>query len=133
MNKDKKIKIKSSIMYTKRETPKLNRSYEEDLAIDIENYQITSFERLVYDLNPNLPCMSKFLSNEYLISELDVVVDIENTLINKGSSYDKIMIDNHIIAFLASKINYGDTKFFINLNKSALMIPIILQFICCKC
>jgi eukaryotic-like serine/threonine-protein kinase len=92
---------------------KLETSYE----LYDQNYQITSLERLIYDLNPDLPCMSKFLSNEYLISELDVVVEIENTLINNGSSYDKILIDSHIIAFLASKLNYCDTRFFANLNK----------------
>jgi len=58
-------------------------------------------ERVLYDLNPNLPCQSPIVSKFYvtdtvrLLQVLDIVYGAENA--------PNSLIDNHIIAFLASK------------------------------
>jgi hypothetical protein len=62
-------------------------------------------ERVLYDLNPNLPCRSQMVS-AYHITDL---IDLLRTLdaLSKKLAPDTALLDRHIAAFIASKLDIG--------------------------
>lgn len=60
-------------------------------------------ERVLYELNPFLPCRSPMLASAYVYSLRDLLPAIDNVVAEKGS-LDKL-VDRHIAAFIASRIS----------------------------
>jgi hypothetical protein len=60
-------------------------------------------ERVLYELNPFLPCRCPMLSSAYVYSLRDLLPAIDNVVAEKGS-LDKL-VDRHIAAFIASRIS----------------------------
>lgn len=59
-------------------------------------------ERVLYHLNPTLPCQSPILHSEYITTLKDILLYLDNmSLINP----EKVIFDKHIISFMANKIN----------------------------
>ncbi len=59
-------------------------------------------ERLLYDMNPALPCLSKFLLPYYVTSATAMLKVLD--ALAKEHAENKSFIDTHMIAFLAAKI-----------------------------
>lgn len=59
-------------------------------------------ERLLYDLNPDLPCQSPLLSSAYICTLHDLLKNLDEQAPNLAKDQDPI--DVHIAAFIASKI-----------------------------
>lgn len=60
-------------------------------------------ERVLYELNPFLPCRSKVLSSAYVYSLRDLLPALDNVVAEKGSLGK--LVDRHIAAFIASRIS----------------------------
>lgn len=60
-------------------------------------------ERVLYELNPFLPCRSPILASAYVYSLRDLLPAIDKVVAEKGS-LDKL-VDRHIAAFIASRIS----------------------------
>lgn len=60
-------------------------------------------ERVLYELNPFLPCRSEMLASAYVYSLRDLLPAIDNVVAEKGSLGN--LVDRHIAAFIASRIN----------------------------
>ncbi|AIL65521.1 Serine/Threonine kinase [Rickettsiales bacterium Ac37b] len=67
-------------------------------------------ERCLYELNPNLPCQSPLIAEEYITSVYELLLCIEK----KAEQSSTFVIDRHIAAFLAAnlgmdqRLNYKD-------------------------
>lgn len=59
-------------------------------------------ERVLYFLNPTLPCQSPIVSKEYIVNLKDLIITLDKLA---GSSSEKTIFDKHIISFIAAKIN----------------------------
>lgn len=59
-------------------------------------------ERVLYELNPFLPCRSKLVASAYVYSLRDLLPALDKVVEEKGS-LDKL-VDRHIAAFIASRI-----------------------------
>ena len=59
-------------------------------------------ERVLYELNPFLPCRSKTVSSAYVYSLRDLLPALEKVVAEKGTPGK--LIDRHIAAFVASRI-----------------------------
>ncbi len=58
-------------------------------------------ERILYHLNPGLPCLSPLFFNEYYTSLNDILYALERMA---ETSPEKLVFDKHIISFIANKI-----------------------------
>jgi eukaryotic-like serine/threonine-protein kinase len=59
-------------------------------------------ERVLYYLNPNLPCLSPIVFNDHITSLKDLLIQLDRLA---ATSSEKNLFDKHIISFIASKIN----------------------------
>jgi hypothetical protein len=59
-------------------------------------------ERVLYELNPFLPCRSKSVSSAYVYSLRDLLPALEKAVAEKGTLGK--LVDRHIAAFIASRI-----------------------------
>ncbi len=59
-------------------------------------------ERILYHLNPDMPCLSKLVYSDYITTLKDLLVKLDYIA---GSSEEEIIFDQHIISFIAHKIN----------------------------
>lgn len=62
-------------------------------------------ERILYDLNPNLPCQSPLLLPYHITTLQDALRTLD--VLAKRLAPDTSIVDRHIAAFLASKIDMG--------------------------
>lgn len=60
-------------------------------------------ERILYDLNPELPCVSPLLSNKYVTTLTNLLLQLDRAA--PGLSDEEDPIDRHIAAFIASKLS----------------------------
>lgn len=60
-------------------------------------------ERVLYELNPHLPCQSPLLALEDVLTIQDMLEAIDRLGTRKSKGFD--YLDNHIAAFIASKID----------------------------
>ena len=70
-------------------------------------------ERVLYHLNPSLPCQSPIVSSEYILTLKDMLIYLEKLASN---SSEKLVFDKHIISFIADKINLK-REVFVNMLK----------------
>lgn len=68
-------------------------------------------ERMLYDLNPDLPCMSPLLSGYYIITVEQLLLTLD-TLAPRLAAKE-IPIDRHIAAYIASKLNISKDQSFV--------------------
>lgn len=59
-------------------------------------------ERVLYHLNPHLPCLSPIVFNEYITSLRDLLISLDRI---SATSSEKMIFDKHIISFIANKIS----------------------------
>lgn len=85
-----------TIEYLQRITT-LTNVYQDNL-----NSASCGIERLVYTLNPYLPCQSPLVVNDYVITLHDLLSSLNNAI---GRNIDHTVIDRHIIAFLSSRLD----------------------------
>jgi hypothetical protein len=62
-------------------------------------------ERVLYDLNPSLPCQSDLLKQYYITSAIDALKTLD--ALAKNLAPDTSFMDRHLAAFIASKIDIG--------------------------
>lgn len=74
----------------------LANTYQDSL-----NSATCGIERIVYLLNPYLPCQSSMLINDYVITLHDFLTALNNAI---SSNMENVVIDRHIIAFLSSRL-----------------------------
>jgi hypothetical protein len=74
-------------------------------------------ERVLYHLNPSLPCLSPIVYNEYVTSLRALLVLLDNM---SATSSEKVIFDKHIISFIANKINLK-REVYINMLKDVPM------------
>lgn len=61
-------------------------------------------ERMLYDLNPEMPCISPTLSGKHVTTLADLLIELDK--IAPTLSDDDDPIDRHIAAFIASKLSW---------------------------
>lgn len=59
-------------------------------------------ERVAYDLNPNLPCRSPILANDYVVDVTGLLPALESVVTSGGQL--KALVDRNMAAFLASRM-----------------------------
>lgn len=62
-------------------------------------------ERVLYDLNPNMPCQSPLLSTYHITTLSDLLKTLD--VLAKKMAPDSSIVDRHIAAFIASKADMG--------------------------
>jgi hypothetical protein len=60
-------------------------------------------ERCLYDLNPDLPCQSPLLAGQHVVTVRDLLLVLERIAPDKARGSP--LLDRHIAAFMASKLN----------------------------
>ena len=83
-----------------------NESSIEQLS-EISNFYHSSapgcnIERVIYFLNPHLPCLSPLVFNDYITTPRKLLEYLDKLA---ESNIDKELFDKHIISFLANKVN----------------------------
>ncbi|NDB82822.1 MAG: hypothetical protein EB127_08785 [Alphaproteobacteria bacterium] len=91
--------IYTSKEYVDTETTQALRSVE---LFYNPSLKTSGMERLLYHLNPTIPCLSPLVYNNYIISLRDLLIEIDKIL---GVSQDDSIFDSHILSFIAAKIN----------------------------
>ncbi len=71
-------------------------------------------ERVLYHLNPALPCLSPLFFNEYYTTLKDVLFALERLA---ATNPEKLIFDKHIISFIANKIGLKREE-YINIAKN---------------
>lgn len=62
-------------------------------------------ERILYELNPNLPCQSPLLAQENVLTLTELLEAIDHLGARKSKGFD--YLDRHIAAFVAAKMDIG--------------------------
>ena len=62
-------------------------------------------ERILYELNPNLPCQSPLLVNENVLTLNDMLGALDRVGARRPNGFD--YLDRHIAAFVAAKLDIG--------------------------
>src|SRR5690606_33117998 len=60
-------------------------------------------ERILYDLNPDMPCLSPLFANTYVYTLQDLLKQLDALAPSRAKDEDPI--DVHIAAFITSKVN----------------------------
>ncbi|MDX2050184.1 MAG: hypothetical protein SFT93_03295 [Rickettsiaceae bacterium] len=59
-------------------------------------------ERVLYHLNPDLPCLSPLVFNEYVTNSKSLLLELEKIAEKKPENF---AFDRHIVSFMAAKLN----------------------------
>ncbi len=74
------------------------------------NYNSSSLykntERLIYSLNPELPCLSPMLDGKYVTNVKELLIALDSYAQKKPKNFN---VDRHIIAFTAAKLGLKDS------------------------
>lgn len=62
-------------------------------------------ERVLYDLNPNMPCQSPLVISYHITNLTDLLKTLD--ILAKKMAPDTALLDRHIAAFIASKVDMG--------------------------
>jgi serine/threonine protein kinase len=62
-------------------------------------------ERVLYELNPGMPCQSPLLENYYVVTLEELLESLDRF---SGNKQDETPVDRHIGAFIASRIDMSD-------------------------
>ena len=116
--------IKVSLRESWEDKQKYNVHEEFDHSVIFNLTQISAFygsqtpgcgiERIVYHLNPALPCLSPLVFNEYYTSLRDLLYALE-AIASKNP--EKLIFDKHIISFIANKIGLKREE-YVNIAKN---------------
>lgn len=127
VNNDKST-IEIIIKFALKKTWEEFKKYEMDFHFDEESIDILieinffynpsilgcGNERVLYYLNPELPCLSPNAHKEYIVNAEDLLIHLDKIA---GTSENKNLFDEHIISFLAAKINLR-REIYMNLLKN---------------
>lgn len=92
----------SEVSKTKQITDTIWQMQRERTVLTINSVGF-GMERMVYDLNPSLPCLSPILKSYYVVSKEDALLTLDALARTKGDKTS--LLDKHLASFLASKIN----------------------------
>jgi eukaryotic-like serine/threonine-protein kinase len=71
-------------------------------------------ERIVYEMNPKLHCLSPTIEAEYVIDAGDVLTALEH--VSQKRTGDDFLVDRHLAAFIAARYRGAGTDWFDSLN-----------------
>lgn len=71
-------------------------------------------ERIVYEMNPKLHCLSPAIEAEYVIEAGDVLTALER--VSEKRTGDEFLVDRHLAAFIAARYRGAGTDWFDSLN-----------------
>lgn len=91
-------KNKSSVGYLSRY---LRKIFSRDAEKATLKSALTSIEKLVYSLNPNVRCNSKILENFYVTNMADLMVALDKYAERKPESFT---LDRNIVAFIIARL-----------------------------
>lgn len=104
--------VKISLKCSWEEKAKYNAQEEMDYDMVVSLIDLTNFyssmsiacgaERILYHLNPTLPCLSPIVYNEYITTLSQLLIYLDKIA---SSSLEKMVFDRHIIAFISNKIS----------------------------
>lgn len=73
-------------------------------------------ERVVYEMNPNLHCLSPAIEADYVMEPGDVLAALERA--SQKRTNDELQIDRHLAAFIAARYRAAGTDWFDSLSSA---------------
>lgn len=90
------------------------------------NVPATGIERMVYTLNPYMPCQSQILVNHYVVT----LQDFLSSMNEEAANPERVIIDRHMIGFLCSRVPHVRHESDLYIQKDAILLSqtLVCQF-----